>query len=46
MFPNESCVGNPPHSLAFSIAHKESFIGDGAVVAYLNNVRTTRENHE
>jgi hypothetical protein len=34
---------NPPHSLAFSIALKESFNGDGAVVSYLNNVRTTKE---
>lgn len=34
---------NPPHSLAFSIALKESFSGDGAVVSYLNNVRTTKE---
>jgi hypothetical protein len=26
---------NPPHSLAFSIALKECFNGDGAVVSYL-----------
>jgi hypothetical protein len=34
---------NPPHSLVLSIALKESFNGDGAVVSYLNNVRGTKE---
>jgi hypothetical protein len=34
---------NPPHSLVLSIALKESFNGDGAVVSYLNNVRRTNE---
>jgi hypothetical protein len=32
---------NPPHSLVLSIALKESFNGDGAVVSYLNDVRRT-----
>jgi hypothetical protein len=34
---------NPPHSLTFSIALKESFNGDGAVASYLNVVRTAKE---
>jgi hypothetical protein len=33
----------PPHRLVLSIALKENFNGDGAVVSYPNNVRRTNE---